>query len=267
MVAKPEVGQDQSQLFRGFPVKIEIFEGPLDLLLHLVRRQEVEIAEVRVSEITVEYLRYLGALAEINTDLAGEFLVMAANLLWLKSRMLLPRQQTTSEEEEELLEEEFINSEEELRRRLEDYRAYKEAAGILAESREMRQRVFLRSLSDGDEMTSGFVPMADVSLFDMVSALQEMLERTKEPPRQVIRPPEITVGDCIEDVLMRLRSNDRRACNFADLVELPTTRVMVVLVFLATLELIRRRQIRVSRGTEARQIVISLADGLNAEVD
>lgn len=252
---KPEAGVT----YTGFPVKIEIFEGPLDLLLHLVRRQELEISEVRVAAVTDEYLRYLRTMAEIRIDVAAEFLVMAANLLWLKSRALLPRPEEMVEEEE-ASENEVIRDEQELQERLEEYRAYKEAAALLAESRNLRQRVFLRPLTEDDEIGSGYVPLADVSLFDMVAALQEMLERTKETPTSVVRPPEITVADCIEDILLRLHAAEDRSCNFVDLVDMPTTRVVIILVFLATLELIRRRQIRVSHGTAAHEIRVTLMD-------
>lgn len=259
MSARTDPPQGPAEMFRGFPVKIEIFEGPLDLLLHLVRRQELEIAEIQIALITEDYLRHLETLSQVSVDLAGEFLVMASNLMWLKSRMLLPRQEEVSAEEDELLEEEFIKSEEELRRRLDEYRAYKEAAGILAESQQMRQRVFLRALTQEDDIGSGFVPLGEVSLFDMVSALQEMLARTKEPPPQVVRPPEITVADCIEDVLLRLHGSPGQTCRFVDLVDLPTTRVVVIMVFLAVLELIRRREIQLAHdSSDARQIVVSL---------
>jgi segregation and condensation protein A len=245
--------------YTGFPVKIEIFEGPLDLLLHLVRRQELEIAEVSIAAVTDEYLRYLQTMAEISIDVAAEFLIMAANLMWLKSRALLPRQEETVEEEEPA-EEDLVRGEQELQERLQEYRAYKEAAALLAESKDLRQRVFLRPLTEDDEIGSGYVPLADVSLFDMVAALQEMLERTKETPTSVVRPPEITVADCIEDILMRLHATEERSCNFVDLVEMPTTRVVIILVFLATLELIRRRQIRVAHGSVAHEIRVTLLD-------
>jgi segregation and condensation protein A len=259
MPAASETKPDCGTTYTGFPVKIEIFEGPLDLLLHLVRRQELEIAEVSVAAVTDEYLRYLHTMAEIRIDVAAEFLVMAANLLWLKSRALLPRQEEAPEEQE-LADEELIHDEQELQQRLEEYRAYKEAAALLAESKDLRQRVFLRPLTDDDEIGSGYVPLADVSLFDMVAALQEMLERTKETPASVVRPSEITVADCIEDILLRLRAAEGHSCNFVDLVDMPTTRVVIILVFLATLELIRRRQIRVSQGSVAHEIRITLVD-------
>jgi segregation and condensation protein A len=258
MLATANIPQDQLELFSGFSVKIEIFEGPLDLLLYLVRRQEVEIQEVQVSAITDEYIHYLETMTAINVDLASEFVVMAANLLWLKSRQLLPRQEASANDEE--LEEEFVHSEEELRERLEEYRAYKEAAELLAESRELRQRVFLRALSDGEEIGSGYVPLADVSLFDMLAAVQEMLERTKEVPPAVVRTPELTIPDCIEEIVMRLQATEDRSCRFVDLVDLPTSRIMIVMVFLATLELIRRRRVRVSSSGEARDVMLALVD-------
>jgi len=250
--------QEDAGRFTGYPVSIEIFEGPLDLLLHLVRRREVEIAEVRVGLITDDYLRYLETMSVINVDLAGEFLVMAANLLWIKSRVLLPRDDAP--EQEEMVEEEYIQTEEDLRQRLEEYRSYKEASKLLAEAQEMRQKVFLRPLSDEDEIGAGYVPLTDVSLFDMVAALQEMLERTRELPPAIIRTPELTVADCIEDVVLRLQGSPRRQCGFVDLIDLPTTRVVVILIFLAVLELIRRRRIHVSHGGEAPQLVVALLE-------
>lgn len=260
MAAAHNPGPEQMQLFSGFPVRLEVFEGPLDLLLHLVRRQEVEIAEVRIAAITDEYLRTLEAMTAINMEVAGEFVVMAANLLWLKSRELLPRQEDPAAEALGAEEEEFIETEEELKRRLEEYRAYKEAAGLLAEAKELRQRVFLRSLSDEDDFGSGLLPLADVSVFDMLEALQEMLERTRETPPAVVVAPELTIPDCIDDILLRLHAAPQRRCRFVDLVDLPTTRLLVVMVFLATLELIRRRRIQVSTGPEVRELWVRLAE-------
>ncbi len=253
-----DTAQDDAGRFTGYPVSIEVFEGPLDLLLHLVRRREVEISEVKVSLITDDYLRYLETMSVINVDLAGEFLVMAANLIWLKSRVLLPRDDAP--EQEELEEEEFVHSEEALRQRLEEYRSYKEASKLLAEAHEMRQKVFLRPLLEDEEIGAGYVPLEDVSLFDMVAALQEMLQRTRETPPAIVRTPELTVADCIEDVVLRLRGAPQCRCSFVDLVDLPTTRVVVVLIFLAVLELIRRRRIRIFHGEEAPQLVVSLVE-------
>jgi segregation and condensation protein A len=258
MVSTAQTEKDQAQAFTGFPVKIEIFEGPLDLLLHLVRRQEVEIAEVQVSSITDDYLRYLETLQAVNVDLASDFIVLAANLMWLKSRVLLPRREQPEQTQQD--EEDLFASEEELREKLEEYKAYREAANLLAESQKMRQRVFLRPLSGDDDIGSGFVPIADVSLFDMVAALEEMLARTRETPPAIVRTPEITVADCIDSVLLRLQGVGERSCNFVDLVEAPVSRTMVVLIFLAVLELIRRRRVNVSHGTEARQLVVSLLE-------
>jgi len=118
----------------------------------------------------------------------------------------------------------------------------------------------VRALTDDDEIGSGYVPLAEVSLFDMLAAVQEMLERTREAPPAVVRPPEVTIPDCIEDILLRLQAAPGRQCRFVDLVDMPTTRIMVVMVFLAALELIRRRNVRVATGGEARQVIISLLD-------
>lgn len=255
MVATADLKLKQAELFDGYRVQIEIYEGPLDLLLHLVRRQAVEIADVEIACITDHYLRYLQTLAQINTQLAGDFLVMAARLLLLKSRALLPRQQQDDEDPEL---QETIDPERELQRRLAEYRRYKEAASLLAESRQMRQRVFLRAMGDNEQMGTGYVPLEDVCLFDMVSALQEMLKRAQEPRPDLASPPETTVRDCIEDILLRLRAAPNHQCRFLELVDLPAPRLIIIMVFLATLELIRRRRIRVRHGPRARELVVSL---------
>ena len=143
--------EDQLSLFTGFEVQITIFEGPTDLLLHLVRRQQVDIADVSVAAITGQYLSYLKTLEELNVELAAEFIVVAAHLIYLKSRMLLPVQDDEDDEEDM-----DLDPQAELARRLEEYRAYRDAAGLLDESRKLRQKLFLRS-TDEDQIGTGLV--------------------------------------------------------------------------------------------------------------
>ena len=252
----------QFDLFTGFPVKVTIFEGPIDLLLHLARREEVDIQEIKIAQITASYLQYLRTMEQISVEFAAEFVVMAATLLLIKSKSLLPRDETEEEIEEEAIEEAI--SEDELKRRIEEYRSFKEAAEVLKESREMRQRIFLRAPSDQEDIGSGFVSLGDVSVFDMVAAIQDMLERAKpDPPHRVQRPP-MTIGEKITDIMGRLRASGTRELSFRELVDEPTTRMFIIITFLAVLELIRRQRVRVHQEAPRGEILVQLHDAAQA---
>jgi segregation and condensation protein A len=260
-VPAPKVMREDGQLdlFTGFPVKVTIFEGPLDLLLHLVKREEVDVQEVEIAPITESYLQYLRTMEQISVDFAAEFVVMAATLLLIKSRSLLPMDPTEEDIEEEAIEEAV--TEEELKRRIEEYRSFKEAAEVLRESREMRQRIFLRARGDQDDIGTGFVSLGDVSVFDMVAAIQELLERAKpDPPHRVRRAP-ITIGEKITDIISRLRGASDRELSFAELVDEPTTKLYIIITFLAVLELIRRQRVRVHQEAPRGQILVQLQAG------
>ncbi len=253
---------EQLEQFSGYPVKITIFQGPLDLLLHLVRRQEVEIHEVEIASITDQFLEYLHAMEVINIEPAGEFVVMAATLLLIKSRSLLPATQAEGEDEEE---EELFDTEAELKRRLTEYRVYKEAARVLDESRRMREQIFLRPLGDTDQLVRGFVALEDISIFDMVAAVKEMLERARpERPARLARA-EVTVSQRVEEILFQLTAQHPTAVSFRDLVDLPTSRLHIIVTFLAVLELIRQRRIRVRLDAPERNIIVGLADRTEAD--
>ncbi len=245
----------QFERFRGYPVKIEIFEGPLDLLLHLVRREEVEASEVDIVRITDQFLQYLRTMQQINIDVASAFIVMAATLLLLKSRALLPR--------EEPAEDEAIEDEDpavELARRLAEYRTYKEAAEILAEAQEARKQIYLRPLSADDAVGAGVVPLEDVSVFDMVAAVHEMLRRAQEPPPHTPEREEITVGERINQLISEFRLRRRREVFFDELVPDGATRVFIVVTFLAVLEMIRRGELHVSQQQPRGRIQLKLME-------
>ncbi len=231
----------QFEQFSGYQVRIEIFEGPLDLLLHLVRREEVEAAEVDVARITDQFLRYLRTMHQINIEVAAEFVVTAATLLLLKSRSLLPRE----DPDEEIEIEDEGDPAVELARRLAEYRTYKEAAEILSEAQEARKQIYLRPSSAESSVGPGVVPLKDVSVFDMVAAVHEMLERAKEPPPHQVEREEITVGERIEQLARGLRARSGEKVFFDELVPQGSTRVFIVVTFLAVLEMIRRGELAV----------------------
>lgn len=247
----PEV---QLSLFNGFPVTIEIFEGPLDLLLHLVRREEVDIAEVSISSITEQYLSTLRAMEELNIQFAADFVVMAATLMLLKSRWLLPIDPAGEAEQQE--EDIAADPEAELHRRLQEYRTYREAAEMLEESHRERQRIFLRGAED-IEIGTGWVNLEDVSIFDMIAAVQDMLSRAKPELPAKMRRAAFTVADRIEEIIMLLTA-EKRPVSFTELVGDQGTRLFIIVTFLAILELVRRRRLHVSATRPLRDFAVEL---------
>lgn len=243
-------------LFNGFPVTIEIFEGPLDLLLYLVKREEVDVAEVSIAAITSQYLSYLRTMEELNIQFAADFVVMASSLMLIKSRWLLPIN-PAGEVEEEVVEEEVEDPEVQLHRRLQEYKIYRDAAEMLEESHRERQRIFLRS-SDEAEIGTGFVTLEDCSVFDMIAAVEEMLLRAKPDPPARMKRPALTVAERIDDILLQLTA-EQRAVNFTELVVMPATRFFIIVTFLAVLELVRRRRIRIISTYPMRDFAVELA--------
>ncbi len=225
----------------GYPVQIRIFSGPLDLLLHLVRQHEVDISEVPVAEITAQFLDYLQTMQEVNIELSGEFLVTAAALSQLKSQALLP-----PEPEPEVEESETEDPAVQLQRRLAEYHIYKEAATHLEAARRVRERVFLRPVEEGTGLEPGVVTLRDVSLFDMVGAVHDLLKRAVPEPVGRVHLPRLTVTDRIEEVLLRL-DTEGTEMTFAELVGEPPTRTAIIITFLALLELLRREEIEVQQ--------------------
>lgn len=251
------VTEAQAALFDGFPVSIEIFEGPLDLLLHLIRRQAVDVADVRVSAITEQYLTYLRTMDDLNIQFSADFVVMASTLMLLKSRTLLPVNPAGVEEapaEDESVEA-ALDPEAELHRRIQEYKVYRDAAEMLEQSRQMRQRIFLRS-ADDVEIGTGFVPLEDVSVFDMIAAVQDMLARARPDPPHRMKRPAVTVADRIDEILLQLTAHG--PTHFSQLVVMPATRLFIIVTFLALLELIRRRRVRVRQAIGMRDFIVEL---------
>jgi len=247
--------QLELDLFTGYAVEIEIFEGPIDLLLYLVRREELDISEVCLAQVTGQYLDYLAAMQAVNIAVAGEFVVTAATLLQIKARHLLPVtvDEVEPDEDEEL---ELLGR---MRQRVAQYRAFKEAAQVLDKSRQERQHLYMRSLSDDDDLPSGFVSLEDISIFDLVGAVQDLLEkaRTQQPLHGVERPL-VTLPERIAEVLFQLRAAEAGPLPFAQLVGTPVTRQIIIVTFLAILELIRRGRIQVHQERAGAEILIRL---------
>jgi segregation and condensation protein A len=224
-------------------VKLESFEGPLDLLLHLIRKNEVNIYDIPIALITEQYLGYIELMQELNLDVAGEFLVEAATLIHLKSRMLLPRPESGedgSADEED--------PREALVRRLLEYQKYKAAAELLHDRETLRSAQFTRpDASVAAVAGDDYEPELEVDLFSLLNAFRTVLQRAEGRARMVLPAEQISIEDRIHQLLGRL--SEREACGFEDLFnDGDGSRPLLIVTFLALLEMIRLRLVRVFQG-------------------
>ncbi|RMH31614.1 MAG: segregation/condensation protein A [Nitrospirae bacterium] len=230
-----------------YHVRLDSFAGPLDLLLHLIRKHEINIYDIPIAMITQQYLDYLSFMKSLNLSLAGEFLVMAATLLHIKSRMLLPTDDASHEEQEE-----GEDPREELVRRLLEYDRFKEAAGRLAYRERMWRDVFEREPAPIDddspdiEETEEIILAEDLDLFDLLSALQDVLNRKAAQACLNVTVDTLTVQERIHWILECLEFNS--TVTFQSLFDPVTTRAMVIVTFLALLELVRMKLVRVHQS-------------------
>jgi segregation and condensation protein A len=224
----------------AFPVHLEHFEGPLDLLLHLIRRHEVDIHDIPIATITQQYLDALQLMQELNLDVAGEYIVMAATLIHIKSRMLLPRPETAAGADGEAEE----DPRDALVRRLLEHQKYKAAAGLLHEREQMRSAQWLRPDERVAELAGDeYEPELEVDLFSLLSAFQAVVERAKHRPKVLLPPEQLSVEARIEQLLARL--SETEACGFEDLFADASDRSLLIVTFLALLEMIRLKLVRV----------------------
>ena len=215
------------------PVKLEIYEGPLDLLLDLIRQHQLNIYDIPIAKITKEYLDYLRLLEELNIDVAGEFIFMAATLIYIKSRMLLPPDPTAPSEE--------ADPRADLVHRLLEHQQFKNAAEMLQSKRMMEEATWsqpgIREFVEAEDE-----PGLAVSVFDLISTFREILERAKKRPRMEIRREEVTVAQMIEHV-RRVLLERAGAVPLEDLIAGYLWRQALIALFLALLELVRLRAI------------------------
>jgi segregation and condensation protein A len=223
----------------AFPVKLEHFDGPLDLLLHLIRKNEVNIYDIPIALITQQYLDTIHLLQELNLDIAGDYLVMAATLIHIKSRMLLPRPETAA-----AVEGEEPDPRDELVRRLLEHQKYKAAAGLLHEREQVRAAQWQRPDERVAEITGADIePELEVDLFSLLAAFQAVVQRARQRPGVVIPPEQLSIETRIDQLLERL--SETEACGFEDLFADAHDRSSLVVTFLALLEMIRLKLVRV----------------------
>lgn len=218
-------------------VSLEIFEGPLDLLLYLIKKDEVDIYDVSIEKITSQYLEYIETFKILNIELASEFIVMAATLMYIKSRTLLPRNEQAPEDD--------VDEEDprwELIRQLVEYKKFKDAANYLERREADNQQIFGSERQDAEEDEEE--PILNVGIFDLIRAFQGILKRFEdEEDLAEIADDRFTVSDKIDYLMVRVNKGGK--IKFTELFAEATTKGEVMVTFLALLELIRLNEFQV----------------------
>ncbi len=230
-----------------YTVRLEMFEGPLDLLLHLIQKNEMDIFNIPIALITGQYLDYLKWMKTLNLDIAGDYLLMASTLLHIKSKMLLP--QPAGEEEEE-----GEDPRTELVRRLIEYQKYKTAAAELVNRPMLNRDVFFRLASAEEEAPEE--ERIEANLFDLIDALRKALERVKDETFHDVVLDKLTVEDKVREILLLLQK-EKRSLPFHLLFPEQAPARVIVLTFLAILELVKTKWIRVFQAVPFETIRIS----------
>jgi segregation and condensation protein A len=245
----------------AYQVKLEHFEGPLDLLLFLIREHEVDIYDIPISLVTQQYLQYLELLKLLDLEVGSEYLLMAATLLRIKSKLLLPRRPEEDEEE-------AVDPREELVQRLLEYRQFKEAAGVLNEHQDRNADVFYHPpVENWDEEMNGVETLdtrlaGNLNLWDLLQAFKFTLDRAKDDFDRTVERETISIEDRMENILDSLRS--RKNLFFSSLFQEDLSRSFLIITFLALLELIRQNRVVFEQTDTLGEIWLTLSDSVNS---
>ena len=237
-----------------YKVNLEVFEGPLDLLLYLIKKDELDIHDIQIVRITNQYMEYLELMKILNLEIAGDFIVMASTLMLIKSRMLLP-----DEERGPVDDDDEDDPRWDLVRQLVEYKKFKDAAGFLEYLEEEQENVFSR---EGEHVELGLHPdvgMSDVGIFDLISALNQALDRAPDEELQEIFAEQFTVAEKV-DVLLTMTGKGR-SVSLGRLFMGMRSRQEIVCTFLAVLELIKLNQLAARQDSHFEEIVIEQVEG------
>ncbi|WP_202076854.1 segregation and condensation protein A [Caldalkalibacillus salinus] len=237
-------------------IKVHTFEGPLDLLLHLIDQAEVDIYDISVAEITDQYMAYIHKMQQLELEIASEFLVMAAKLIAMKSRMLLPQQE---EEWDPLMDEEMdeVDPREELIQRLIEYRKYKGVAEQLREKEVARSQVYTRPAESITQMEhQDENPVANVSLFDLLDAFESVLEDKAASTISKIDREEISIDERMSEIMTLIEY--RTSVSFRQLFEAKWNKNYLIVTFLSLLELMKKKMVICHQDALFSDIMISL---------
>ncbi|MBO7721275.1 MAG: segregation/condensation protein A [Kiritimatiellae bacterium] len=245
----------EKQLFADdYKVNLDVFEGPLDLLLYLIRREELDIYDIPIEHITVEYMKFIDEARELDLDIAGEFIVMAATLMVIKSRMLLPVSRRVAEEDDG----EWVDPRLDLVRQLIEYKKFKDAAASLGAMEELASNSF--EYGGGRpkfEKTAADArrAIANLDLYDLLTAFQEALARAGEIPHEELKGIRFSVPDKMDYVLDRARRDGQ--VSFSTLFDPEKSpKGEIIVTFLALLELLRQHRVIVYQNAAFHEIMI-----------
>ena len=229
------------------------FEGPLDLLLHLIKKSKMEIFDIEISKITEEYIKYINSMKELNLDIASEYLVMASELIEIKSKKLLPIKEEKEDEED-------INPEEELKRRLIEYKKYKESTEVFRNLEEKRSYYYTKSPENMKKYSLEKLENdGTVSLFDLLDAFQKLLERREasKPRNTKIARKEMSVKERVVKIRDILRV--KKKVSFIELFD-DFSKPYVVVTFLSVLEMVKGREINIKQDNNFGDIYLERVD-------
>ncbi len=230
---------DFESVLEDYPVRLDNFEGPLDLLLHLIRKNEIDIYDIPIALITQQYIEYIELMKELDLDTAGEFLVMAATLIHIKARTLVPRPETGAEDAEDP-----EDPREALVRRLIEHQRFKAAAELLHERQTVRNAQWGRADERlADLAGEPFERELEADLFGLLEAFQSVLKRARTRPGVPLPAAEVSIETRTRQLMERL--GQVKACGFEELFAEDGSRVELITTFLAVLEMIRLKLIRV----------------------
>jgi segregation and condensation protein A len=234
----------------NYSVKLDNFEGPLDLLLFLVRKNEVDIQDIPILNITSQYMEYIEIMKSMNLDIAGEFLVMAATLMHIKSRSLLPK----SDDDEE--EDEALQSLDELKKQLLEYQQYREAAQTLKEQNILEKDVFTRTTFVEPENKEEGKMLGEAGLFDLLSALKNVIARAADNGSVMeVSVEKLSVNDKMNDILQLIQGKTDGLL-FENLFAEDSTKLEIITTFLALLELMKHQALKIFQNDNFSSIYI-----------
>lgn len=233
----------------GYEIKLDIFEGPLDLLLYLIKKNEIDIYDIPIALVTGQYLEYMELMKSLNLDLAGEYLLLASTLIHIKSKMLLPPSDDETEDEED--------PREELVRQLLEYKAFKEAALNLSGMTMLGRDVFGRDQAVEEGPEKDELPIREVGIFELVEAFQKLVVQKGEEELLAIDVEKISLSDRINEIMDLL--NEKKVLTFTELLGDMKSRMGIIYNFLAILELMKLRVIRAYQAVPFGPIRLYLA--------
>ena len=236
-----------------YSVDLAVFHGPLDLLLYLIRKEEVDIYEIPIARITRQYLKYIELMQNLNLEVAGEFILMAATLIRIKTRLLLPRDESDPEE---------ADPREELILALMEYKKFKEAGEILREKAILEDRNFVPD-SPAEKVDAEIDEYSDVTLFDLISAFKETLQARREETFHEVAVEDFTVEQRMEFVMQALA--EREFATFSQLFADIPRRIVAVVTFIALLELSRARRVVLSQSKPFAELRIYRGERFTSE--